>query len=150
MEGLFLIILAFILIIAEAHVPSFGILGVTAVVTLLAGGHLIIEQGGLFGYQFGWDVFLGLATAICIPLFFASYITVKHRHKKPVAGIEGMIGHEAKIINWTGISGHVYVQGEMWAAHSQNSHSLNEGDIVTISGVDDMSLRVYPKNKTGD
>jgi membrane-bound serine protease (ClpP class) len=146
MEGLLLIIFAFALIIAEAHVPSFGILGIAGIISLLAGGHFIIEQGGIFGYQLEWPFFLGLATATAIPLFFASYVVAKYRNKKPVAGVEGMIGHDAKIIDWSGKSGRVHVQGELWAAQSTHEHSFAEGDIVTIANVQDMSLHIHPKN----
>ena len=145
MEGILLILIAFALIIAEAHVPSFGILGIAGIISLLAGGHFIIEQGGIFGYALTWGFFLGLAVTITIPMFFASYVWAKHRHKKPVAGIEGMIGHEAKIVDWNGKSGRVHVQGELWAAHSDQTHSFSEGDIVIISSVHDMSLHIHPK-----
>ena len=145
MDGLLLILFAFALIIAEAHVPSFGILGVAGIVTLLAGGNLIIEQGGIFGYQLEWPFFLGLATATAIPLFFASYVVAKHRNKRPIAGVEGMIGHEVKIVDWSGKSGRVHVQGELWAAHSSQIYSFSEGDVAIISGVHDMSLHIHPK-----
>lgn len=150
MEGLLLILFAFILIIAEAHVPSFGILGIAGIISLLAGGHFIIEQGGIFGYQLEWPFFLGLATATAIPLFFASYVVAKYRHKKPVAGVEGMIGHDAKIVDWAGKAGRVHVQGELWAAHSTYEHPFQSGDMVTIGGVDDMSLQIHSKKQTGD
>lgn len=146
MEGFLLILFAFVLIIAEAHVPSFGILGIAGIISLLAGGHFIIEQGGIFGYPLDWPFFLGLATATAIPLFFASYVIAKHRHKKPVAGVEGMIGRDAKIVEWSGNTGRVHVQGELWAAHSTHPFSFTEGDLVIIGGVNDMSLHIHPKN----
>ena len=145
MEGLLLIIFAFALIVAEAHLPSFGLLGIAGIITLLAGGNLIIEQGGIFGYQLEWPFFLGLATATAIPLFFASYVVAKHRNRRPISGVEGMIGHEAKIIDWSEKSGRVHVQGELWAAHSTHIHNFSEGDIAIISGIHDMSLHIHPK-----
>lgn len=146
MEGLLLILFAFALIVAEAHLPTFGILGLAGIISLLAGGHFIIEQGGIFGYQLDWPFFIGLAIGTAIPLFFASYVVAKHRNKKPVSGVEGMIGHEAKIIDWSGTSGRVHVQGELWAAHSDREYQFTEGDTVTISGVHDMSLHIHSKN----
>ena len=146
MEGLVLIVLAFILIIAEAHVPSFGILGIMGIVALLAGGNVIVEQGGIFGIPIGWDVFIGLAVALALPLFIASYVVAKNLKKKPVSGVEGMIGHDAKIVDWDGKSGRVHIQGELWAAHSEFDHDFAAGDIVTVSGVHDMSLRIHLKS----
>ena len=145
MEGLFLVIVAFVLIIAEAHVPSFGLLGVAGIISLLAGGHFIVEQGGLFGIPLDWGFFLGLATATAIPLFFASYVAAKHLKRQAVAGIEGMIGHEAVIVDWDARKGRVRVQGELWAAHSEREHHFAEGDKVVIGGIDDMSLKIHTK-----
>ncbi len=146
MEGLVLIVLAFILIIAEAHVPSFGILGIMGIAALLAGGNVIVEQGGIFGIPIGWDVFIGLAVALALPLFIASYVVAKNLKKKPVSGVEGMIGHDAKIVDWDRKSGRVHIQGELWAAHSEFDHDFAAGDIVTVSGVYDMSLRIHLKS----
>jgi len=145
MEGIVFIILAFVLIIAEAHVPSFGLLGIAGIASLLTGGHFIIEQGGIFGYPLDWGFFLGLATAFAIPLFCASYIVAKHRKSKPVSGIEGMIDHDAKIVEWSGKNGLVHVQGELWAAHSEFEHHFAAGDLVTVSGTHDLSLRIHLK-----
>lgn len=145
MEGLLLIILAFALIIAEAHIPSFGLLGIAGIAALLAGGHFIVEQGGLFGIPLDWGFFLGIATVLAASMFIASYIAARHFKTKPAAGIEGTIGDEAKIVDWSGQAGRVHVQGELWAAHSLHPHNFAEGDIVIISGIDDMSLKIHPK-----
>lgn len=146
MDGLLLILLAFALIIAEAHLPTFGVLGIAGIISLLVGGHFIIEQGGIFGIPLDWPFFIGLAIASALPLFFASYVVAKNFKKKAVAGIEGMIGHDAKIVEWSGKTGRVHVHGELWAAHSEHEHQFAEGDIVTISNIHDMSLRIHLKN----
>lgn len=145
MEGLFLLILALILLIAEAHVPSFGILGISGIIAILAGGDLIIEQGGIFGFTPDWSFFIGLAVFAALTLVFYGWVIRKNYWKKPVAGIEGMVGHDAKIVDWSGTSGRVHVQGELWAAQSEHPHDFREGDTVTISGVHDMSLRIHLK-----
>lgn len=145
MDGLYLIILAFMLIIAEAHVPSFGVLGIAGIAMLLAGGNMIIEQGGLFGIPIGWDVFLGIAAVAAITLVWGSYVIARNFKKKPVAGIEGTIGHDAKIVDWNGTSGRVHIQGELWAAHSDTEQNFAEGDIVIVESVNDLSLKIQRK-----
>ncbi len=146
MEGLFLIFIAFVLLIAEAHLPTFGLLGIAGIISLLSGGHFIIEQGGIFGIELGWGFFIGLAIACALPLFFASFVVARNYKKKPVAGVEAMVGHDAKIIEWSGKTGRVHVQGELWAAHSEHDNSFAEGDTVTISGLRDMSLQIHKKS----
>jgi membrane-bound serine protease (ClpP class) len=145
MDGLLLITIAFMLIIAEAHVPSFGVLGIAGIAMLLAGGSMIIEQGGIFGISVGWDVFLGIAAVSAITLFWGSYVIAKNFKKKPVAGIEGTIGSEARIVNWKEKTGLIHIQGELWAAHSDTEQNFAEGDSVIVDSIHDMSLKIKRK-----
>ncbi len=146
MTGLTLLILAIGLIVAEAFAPSFGLLGLAGLITFLVGSHYIVEAGGIFGIALGWGFFLGVAAIITLPMAISAYLFGKHHKAKSITGIDGMIGHDAKIIEWSGKSGRIHVQGELWSAHSLNDHAFKEGDIVTISGVQDMSLTVHLKS----
>jgi len=145
MDGLILLVLGMFLIVAEAFAPSFGILGLGGLITFLVGSHYIVEAGGIFGIALGWGFFLGVAVVIALPMVISTIIIGRHFKKKMVTGAEGMIGEEAKIIEWDGKTGRVHVQGELWAAHSEHTHSFSEGDKVIISEVKDMSLKIHLK-----
>lgn len=146
MNGLILLTLGICLIVAEAFAPSLGLLGLAGIISFFVGAHYIVEAGGIFGIALGWDFFIGFAVIVAIPAVISAYLFGKHRKAKLVAGIEGMIGQDAKIVEWSGKSGQVHAQGELWAAHSVHDHQFTEGEIVTISGIDDMTLTIHSKS----
>lgn len=146
MAGLGFILLSFMLIIAEAHVPSFGVLGIAGIIALLYGGHLIIEAGGIFGIPVDWGFFLGLAVCFIVPMVWASLLAVKAFKRQTITGLEGMIGREAIIADWSGHAGRVMIQGELWQAFSEHLHDFKEGDTVIVSGTEELKLRIRIKN----
>lgn len=146
MNGLILLTLGICLIVAEAFAPSLGLLAIAGLISFFVGAHYIVEAGGIFGIALGWDFFFGMAVVVAIPSLISAYLFGKHRKAKLVSGMEGMIGQEAKIVEWSGKSGRVHVQGELWAAHSAHDHQFTEGEIVIISGIDDMSLTIHLKS----
>ncbi len=146
MTGLLLVLLAFVLIIIEAHVPSFGIFGIMAIVALLAGGNILVEQGEIFGIPMYWDTFFGIAAAMAVLLVILVKVASKSFTTSHTAGTEGMIGDEAVIEDWADKSGRVMVQGELWQAYSERSHDFQKGDKVTISAADGLKLRIHIKD----
>lgn len=64
------------------------------------------------------------------------------RNKKPLTGIESMVGKEAKVVKWQDTNGMVFINGELWKATSD--YPLLPGDKATIEKVDGLLLRVNP------
>lgn len=146
MVGFYLVILAFVLIIIEAHIPSFGVLGITAVISLLVGGKIIVDAGGIFGIPLDWPIFIGLATGMIIVTTIASRIVIHSLKKKPISGIEGMIGGHVHIVEWSQTEGLVMAQGELWRAVSLHPHSFQSGDIAQIGAAHELILHIHPKD----
>jgi membrane-bound serine protease (ClpP class) len=146
MDGLILLVIALCLIVAEAFAPSFGLLGVAGIIAFLSASHMIVEAGGIFGIPLGWGFFIGMLVVVTIPAAIAAYLTGKYFRKQSVTGAEGMIGQEARVVEWSGRTGRVQIQGELWSAHSQNDYVLNADDTVIVSAVDDVSLRIHLKS----
>lgn len=146
MTGLLLVLLAFALIIIEAHVPSFGIFGVAAVVSLLAGGHLLVEQGEVFGIPMNWEIFIGIAVAMVILLLVMIKIAAKAFTTEDTSGPEAMKGKDAVIEDWSGKAGRVMIQGELWQAFSEREHDFQKGDVVTVSEPQELKLKIRVKD----
>ena len=146
MNGLILLTLGICLIVAEAFAPSMGLLGLAGIITFFVGAHYVVEAGGIFGIALGWDFFIAMAIILATPAFISAYLFGKHRKAKLVTGMEGMIGQDAKIVEWSGKTGRVHAQGELWAAQSLHEHEFIEDDIVVISGIDDMTLTIHLKS----
>jgi membrane-bound ClpP family serine protease len=85
-------------------------------------------------------VLLEIIEHVIFPLVW--YIIVRKR--KPLCGIENMIGKEVKIQKWQDTNGMVFINGELWKATSD--HQLLPGDNAIIEKVDGLKLRIRPCN----
>jgi membrane-bound serine protease (ClpP class) len=85
-------------------------------------------------------VIFELIEHIVFPLVW--YIIIRNR--KPLVGIESMVGEEVKVEKWQGTKGIVFINGELWKATSDGP--LLSGDKAIIDKVDGLLLRVKPRN----
>jgi len=87
-------------------------------------------------------VLFELIEHVILPLIW--YIIVRKR--KPLCGIESMVGKEVMVQKWQKNSGWVYLNGELWKA-SGDDH-LSPGDRAVIEKVEGLLLRVKPYNSS--
>lgn len=139
--GLALILVGILLIVAEAFVPSFGALGLGGIVAFIVGGIIMFDSGiPGFGISKIFVVVFGLLSGLAL-LWLASYL-VKLRKRGAVSGTEGMVGRNARAMDsFTGV-GHVWMDGEMWQAHSV--HPIAKDQDVEVLEVDGLTLIVRP------
>ena len=81
-----------------------------------------------------------LVEHVIFPLVW--YIIVRKR--KPLCGIESMVGKEVRIQKWQKKSGWVYLNGELWRASGEDY--LSPGDRAVIEKVEGLLLKVKPYN----
>jgi membrane-bound serine protease (ClpP class) len=62
------------------------------------------------------------------------------RNRKPLTGIESMVGKEVKVVTWQDTKGMVFINGELWKAVSDDL--LLPGDKATIEKIDGLLLMV--------
>lgn len=146
MAGLLLVLLAFALIIVETHTPSFGIFGVLALISLFAGGSMLVDQGEIFGIPMSWNIFIGIAIGMILIMVYVGQIAAKGLKGKDTAGSEGMLGATAVIEDWDGKTGRVMVHGELWQAFSEREHNFTKGDVVIISETHELKLKIRIKD----
>lgn len=142
MTGLALVLLAFVFIVIETHVPSFGLFGLLAIISLLAGGNILVEQGEVFGYPVDWSLFIGVAIALSIVTVIFARVALKSFKAPNTSGVEAMIGKEAVVEDWDGKSGRVTIQGELWQAESTTHHHFKQGDKVRVASTNDLKLQI--------
>ena len=142
--GLALIILGMILLIAEAFLPSFGILGFGGVAAFVIGSVMLIdtEVPGL-----GVSPYLMAAVALLAGGATLLIATKMYRlRREPVrTGSEEMIGSRGKVIDWSDDHGEVRVLGEVWRARAQGP--LEPGRAVRVTAMDGMTLVVEPQSE---
>jgi membrane-bound serine protease (ClpP class) len=137
--GLALVVIGIVCMIAEAFTPTFGILGAGGLVAFVLGASFLIDTE-VPGFQLSWWVIA--ATAIASGLILILLLGYAWRTmRQPIAGGElGLVGRAAKVLDWSGEQGHVFVHGERWAARADESFS--EGQTVTVERLDGLTLVV--------
>ena len=138
--GVALAILGMALLIAEAFVPSFGILGIGGMIAFVIGVGILMDTDGVPGFEIYWPLIGGLALAgLGIGLLVARLAMGSFKHRV-TAGREAMIGARAEVVDWSGLSGHVFLLGERWNATA--SQPLQAGQRVRVVALDGLTLDV--------
>ena len=139
--GLALILLGIALMIAEAFVPSIGVLGLGGVVAFVIGSVILMDTDAP---GFGIDPGLVGAFAISSALLFvlAMGLVVKARRKPVVSGREELIGAVAVALEDFDVDGSVRIHSENWRAHSDAP--VGKGDRVMVKTLEGLTLLVTP------
>jgi membrane-bound serine protease (ClpP class) len=127
--GLALVITGIVCMVAEAVLPSFGILGVGGLVAFVLGGILLFETD-MPAYRLSWPMVIGSAVVSGgLLVFVLGYVWRAHR-KPVVTGTQHLIGQEAEVLRWSGESGLVRISGERWRAEGPAGLAAGEHAVV--------------------
>ena len=140
--GVALIILAVILFIAEIKVPSFGLLTVGGIISMILGSILLFRTPELYAQV---SLFVIMPITLFFTAFFVAclYLVVKVHRTKPLSGAQGLIGEYAEVYLWdTPGKGKVFCHGEYWNA--TGPVSLQKGEKVEVVDLKGMDLVVRP------
>ncbi len=144
--GLLLILLAVILFLLEIKVVSYGILSIGGTIALLLGSVMLIESP-IPGLRVSWSVILPSVIATLLFFGVAIGLSIKAQRRKPITGIEGMIGETGSVVAEINPIGIVTIRGEIWKARSK-SGSIPVGSRVQVVAVENMMLIVIPSPET--
>lgn len=143
--GLALIILGLAFIVAEAFVPSFGILGIGGVIAFVVGSVILVDDET-------WQVSLPLigGTALFTGAFLVwgvgRFMTIR-RHRVGT-GREEMVGALATVMKDFENEGPVWLHSERWTAVSDQP--LRKDQTVRVVAMDGLKLRVVPVSESTD
>lgn len=141
--GAGLALLGMALLVAEAFVPSFGILGIGGLVAFVIGVGILMDTEGVPGFEISWPLIGGLAlAAVGLGLVVARLAVGSFKHRI-TAGQEAMLGARAEVMDWSGSAGHVFLLGERWKAIS--AQPLQAGQRVRVVAIDGLTLAVAPE-----
>lgn len=143
--GVGLLVLGISLMIAEAFLPSFGIIGAGGVVAFVLGG-LFLTDTGIPGFDLSIPFLI--AVALCSVAFLIVVGAVATRaHKYPVvSGREDMLGQEGVVASVGRASIYANIHGESWRVRCADA--LQEGDQVRVKALDGLTL-IVERIKTG-
>ncbi len=141
--GAALALLGMALLVAEAFMPSFGVLGIGGLVAFVIGVALLMDTDGVPGFEIYWPLVGGLALAgLGLGLLVARLAMGSFKHRV-TAGQEAMLGARAEVSDWSDLRGHVFLHGERWNATS--AQPLRAGQRVRIVAIDGLTLTVAPE-----
>jgi membrane-bound serine protease (ClpP class) len=145
--GVLLLATAIALFVAEAHLPTHGILGVGGVIALVLSGLLLYNTSG--GDDISAPVVIG--AGVLLGGFFAVVIerAVRARREPVRTGYEEMVGKVAEVRVPLAPDGQVWTQGALWRARAADGHGpIGTGDRVRVESVDGLTLLVSPEVET--
>ena len=139
--GAALVLLGIGLMVAEAHIGSFGVIGVGGIAAFVIGAIMMFPPGAP-GFALSLSVVAG-ATAVTAALFLLVLTMLLRSRRRPVVtGKEGLLGLEGEAVTWDGEEGRVRVHGEIWRARAQRP--LQPGARVKVVNRDGLVLVVEP------
>ena len=137
--GLLLIGFGMCLLVAEAFIPSFGLLGISGVVSLALGSLLLFDVEGSDLSVDRSIIFAAVGTLSAFVLV-VTFLVVKSQRRKATLGFEGLIGEVGEVRERLDLKGKVFVHGEVWNA--EGPERLEPGDRIEVVGYDGMRLKV--------
>lgn len=137
--GLLLILFALILFIAEIKVPSYGLLTVGGVISMIMGSIMLIKTPSEF-LRISWMTIIPAVIVTVAFFVFAMGMALRARLKKPTTGQEGLVGETGVAKSRLDPTGKVFVHGEFWNAVSDEP--IEEGEEIIVSEVQRMKLKV--------
>ncbi len=141
LAGAALLLLGLALMIAEAFVPSFGILGLGGLVSFALGATMLFDTNAP-GFQLSWQTIAG--TTLVTGVFMAAILALalKSQLREVTTGPDHLLRQTATVESWANGQGWVLVEGERWKAVSDTP--LSPGQTVTITKIDGLVLTVAP------
>jgi membrane-bound ClpP family serine protease len=129
------------LLIAEAHLPSYGALGLGGVVALVAGTAIAVDaSGGGAALIVAVAAIVALAALALVAVIARA--TVAASRPRALTGAEALVGHVGVIRRAPAPLGQVFVDGALWRARPCMDDELHVGDPVVVERVQGLVLTV--------
>ncbi|MCS6913344.1 MAG: nodulation protein NfeD [Myxococcales bacterium] len=144
--GVALLLLGLALMVAEAFVPAFGMLGLGGMGSFAMGALLLFDMK-VPGLQIALPLVIGATLVTGGLLVLTLGVALRARRRAVVTGLEGLLQARGEVLSWKGDSGTVLVVGERWSARSHEP--LQPGDPVRVLSVDGLVLTVERTPRPG-
>jgi len=142
--GVALLLLGIALMVAEAFLPSFGIVGIGGIVAFAIGSLLMFDTD-VPGFTLSWPA-VALGTGVTAAFFLIAIGAAWRAHRRAVVtGATTLLGRSGQIVQWDGHQGFVHIQGEDWQARSEAP--LSPGQTVRVAAREDLTLIVEPETQ---
>jgi membrane-bound ClpP family serine protease len=140
--GIVLLLTGAALLVAEAHLPTYGVLGVAGLASLVVGGVVAVEaSGGGLALVLVVGLVLALVAGVALAAVVRGATAVARRPAR--TGGEGIVGHVGVVRHELEPVGQVFVDGALWRARpAWDEDGLREGDPVVVEQINGLTLSV--------
>ena len=138
-SGLGLLALGVALLVAEAFLPTFGLVGVGGLVAFILGSLLLFDTPGT-GVAVARSVVFGVGGGLAAVILLVGALVARTRRRPAQLGREGMVGEVGVVRERLAPTGSVVVRGEYWKAESDEA--VDVGERVEVTAVHGLTLRV--------
>src|SRR5215208_6442878 len=129
------------LLIAEAHLPSYGALGLAGVVALAAGAAIAVDGAG-GGMLLTVAIVAIVALSALALLAVIARATLNAGRARAKTGVEGLVGHVGVVRSAPTPLGQVFIDGALWRARPCLEDDLAVGEQVVVERVNGLVLSV--------
>ncbi|HSP97684.1 MAG TPA: nodulation protein NfeD [Candidatus Dormibacteraeota bacterium] len=139
--GLALVLLGVGMLIAEAFLPSFGVVGIGGIVAFVIGSLLLFDTPE-DSLHVDRGLIAGAAVTLGVFTLGIGWLVVRAQRRQPASGAEGMVGEVGHVrrVDRDGRHAKVFVHGEYWEADADEAVAI--GDAVEVTAVEGLRLRV--------
>jgi membrane-bound serine protease (ClpP class) len=125
----------------EAWVSAHGLMGISGVIAIAAGGLMLFRTPGEGVSPF---LVIGMSVVAGVLLAFVATKVVAARHSPVTSGgALALVGRTAVVRTRLQPHGQVYLHGELWQAETAGD-DVEAGREVVVESVDGLTLRVTP------
>ncbi len=141
--GVMLIVFAVILFLLEIKIPSYGLLSIGGVISLVIGSVMLFDTQLEF-LQVSWQVILGVVIITVLFFVFAIGMAIRTHRTKPQTGAVGMIGEVGEVYKTLNPEGTIKIHGEFWKAVSDSNIPKGKKVKVVEYEGETLKLKVEP------
>ena len=135
--GLLLMLLAAGFFVAEAFVVSHGALALAGAITFVIGSLMLFDPAG-DAYQVSMPVAVAIAATLVLLFGVALTKAAQIRRRPPEVGSHRLVGVTGEVRG----QGLVFVDGELWRAHTADGVPLEPGEHVRVESVEQDALKL--------
>ena len=137
--GVMLIGLGLVFLVAEAYLPTFGVLGVGGVAAFAIGALLLVDERAPGFAVSPWGVGV-LALGAAGFMLWVGGIAAKSRRRPPVVGVTTLVGATGELVEFADGEGWAQIQGDYWKV--RGTEGLQSGRRVRVTRVQGAALQV--------
>lgn len=142
--GALLVILGVVFLLLEISVTSYGLLALGGLAAMTLGGLLLIKSDAPF-LQVSLSFLLPTVMTAGALVGIIAWMAIKSGSRRPVTGIEGMIGSIGIAKTDVNPRGQITVHGEIWDAISHTP--IRQGETAEVTSVEGLTVTVAPTHK---